>query len=334
MPALRTPAAALAAIRGLREIVGALFAEIHQRLSDTNAERDASTCPMKPPQSSGPDRITVRQAEVQSGLVPVDARVLLAHVLGVDRAWLAAHAGDPLPLAAATAFFALAKRRRDGEPVAYLTGHREFWGLDLSVTPAVLIPRPETETLVEIALERLDANQDARVLDIGTGSGAVALAIARERPRARVLATDRSEAALAVAAGNRTRLALANVCLASADVYDGLAGVDPAFAPPYALIVSNPPYVADDDRHLREGDLRFEPRAALAAGRDGLDVIRRVVAGAPARLVPGGSLAVEHGHDQADLVPALFETAGFGDISGRRDLAGIRRVVVGRYRPR
>ena len=214
--------------------------------------------------TSVPSPATVRAALAQSGLVPVDAQVLLAHALGVNRAWLIAHAADPLPAASAAAFLALAKRRRDGEPVAYLTGIREFWGLPLAVTPAVLIPRPETETLVELALARLPPDRPVSVLDLGTGSGAVALAIARERPRARVVATDVSPDALAVARDNARRLGIANVAFLRSDWYEAL----PAESR-FDAVVSNPPYVRAGDPHLGEGDLRFEPAAALSPGGDG-----------------------------------------------------------------
>ena len=267
---------------------------------------------------------TVRQALAQSGLVPVDAQVLLAHALGCARTWLLAHDDDPLPRLQADAFFALAKRRRAGEPVAYLTGTREFWGLSLRVTPDVLIPRPETETLVELALEWLPRDGALRVLDLGTGSGAIALAIAAERPRARVIATDASAAALAVARENATRLALANVEFRQADWYDGAPdGV-------FDLIVSNPPYVASGDPHLAAGDLRYEPAGALASGVDGLAALRTIIAGAPMRLAAGGGLAVEHGYNQSPAVQDLLRDAGFARITVRRDLAGIPRVVGGR----
>ena len=270
---------------------------------------------------------TVRQALAQSGLVPVDAQVLLAHALGRDRAWLIAHAGDPLSREAADRFLALARRRREGEPVAYLTGWREFWGLRLAVDPSVLIPRPETETLVEVALARLPADRASRVLDLGTGSGAIALALASERPQALVVATDRSQAALEIARANARRLGITNVAFAQGDWYDGLqSGASGGFD----LIASNPPYVAADDAHLREGDLPFEPIGALAAGDDGLDALRVIVAGAPARLATGGWLAVEHGHDQSDAVQRLFAAAGLEGIVRARDLAGIPRVVAGR----
>ena len=269
---------------------------------------------------------TVRQALAQSGLVPVDAQVLLAHVLSVDRAWLVGHATDRLTREESDDFFALATRRRDGEPVAYLTGRREFHGLDLRVTPAVLIPRPETETLVDCALERLPADREVRVLDLGTGSGAIALAIAHARPLASVVATDVSIDALAVARENAARLDLTNVAFLHGDWYEAL-GDD---AVPFDAIVANPPYVASGDAHLGEGDLRHEPQVALTPGGDGLDALRTIAAGAVARLVRGGTLAVEHGYDQSDAVRALFADAGFAGIEARRDLAGIPRVVAGR----
>lgn len=266
--------------------------------------------------------VTVRQALVQAGLAPIDAQVLLAHVLATDRAWLAAHATDRLARSHAEAFFTLARRRRDGEPVAYLTGKREFWGVSVAVDPSVLIPRPETETLVECALRLLPADRAVRVLDLGTGSGAIGLALAHERPLAHVLATDVSAAALAVATRNGQRMKLGNVRWLQSDWYERLSGDESAFD----LIVSNPPYVADADPHLAEGDVRFEPAIALRGGRDGLAALRIVIAGAPARLAPGAALVVEHGYDQADAVRALMRAAGLADAGVFRDLAGIARV--------
>ena len=273
---------------------------------------------------------TVCRALAQSGLVPIDAQVLLGHVLGRNRAWLAAHADEPLSPADAAAFAALAKRRRDGEPVAYLTGTREFWGLTLVVSPAVLIPRPETETLVELALARLPEDRGTRVLDLGTGSGAIALAIAHSRPQARVLAIDASPDALAVARDNASRLGLGNVEFLQSDWYDALprSGQDAAGGP-FDLIAANPPYVVAGDRHLDEGDLRFEPVGALSPGGDGLDALRTIIAGAPGRLVPGGTLVVEHGYDQSEAVRELFAAAGFVRIVAARDIAGTPRVVAG-----
>ncbi len=273
---------------------------------------------------------TIRGALEASGLVPLDAQILLAHAVGKDRAWLVAHAGDALACAEADRFFALAKRRRAGEPVAYLTGMREFWGLPLAISSAVLIPRPETEALVELALSLLPADREVRVLDLGTGSGAIALALAHERPRAHVLATDVSAAALAIAGENARRLKLGNVEFVQSDWYAGLPAAE--YGSAFDLIASNPPYVAALDPHLAGGDVRFEPSQALTPGPGGLEAIRAIVAGAPDRLVAGGTLAVEHGYDQADAVRALFDAAGFTAIVAARDLAGMARVVGGRTR--
>ena len=266
---------------------------------------------------------TVGQALLQSGLIPLDAQVLLAHALRTDRSWLVAHRDDMLSRAEVDIFFALAKRRRSGEPVAYLTGTREFFGLRLTITPAVLVPRHETETLVEVALESLAADSDARVLDLGTGSGAVALAIAQKRPRARVVATDVSAEALAVARDNARRLALPNVEFVQGSWYDGV-GND------FAMIVSNPPYVAPGDPHLRDDGLRYEPSQALVADEGGLAALREIIGGARAHLGSGGCIAVEHGFDQSSEVQGMLRDAGFADVVVRRDLAGIARVAGGR----
>ena len=270
---------------------------------------------------------TISAALAQSGLVPLDAQVLLAYVVGKDRAWLIAHGGDALAREHWDAFMDLARSRREGKPVAQLAGVREFWGLRLRVTPDVLIPRPETETLVELALARLPADRDLRVLDLGTGSGAIALAIAHERPRARVLATDASADALDVARDNASALALGNVEFAKADWYDRIAV--PWHGGAFDLIASNPPYVAAADPHLEQGDVRFEPQRALTPGGDGLGAIRKIVAGARERLVSGGTLVVEHGYDQSDVVREMFSAAGFVEIVTERDLAGIPRVIAG-----
>jgi release factor glutamine methyltransferase len=268
---------------------------------------------------------TAGQALAQSGLVPIDAQVLLAHLVGRDRAWLAAHRDEPLTRAQADDFFTLAKRRRAGEPVAYLTGMREFYGLALAVTPAVLIPRPETETLVELALAWLPRDRPVSVLDLGTGSGAIALALAHERRDARVVASDASADALAVARDNARRLGLSSVEFAPSDWYANVEGT-------FDAIVSNPPYVALGDPHLTEGDLRYEPKAALVAGDEGLDALRVIVGGAAAHLAPRGVLAVEHGYTQSEAVQAMLRDAGFVDITVRRDLAGLPRVAGARLR--
>jgi release factor glutamine methyltransferase len=266
---------------------------------------------------------TVSAALAMSGLVPFEARLLLAHVLDRDRAWIAAHGNAPLTREQALAFDALARRRRDGEPVAYLTGRREFFGLDLEITPDVLIPRPETELLVELALTWLGQEASARVLDLGSGSGAVALALARQRPRSKFVGTDVSAAAVALARRNSERLGIANATFIESDWF--------ASVPPerFALIVANPPYVAEEDPHLGRGDLRFEPESALASGSDGLEAIRAIVAAAPEYLPPDGALALEHGYDQAPAVQALLRASGLRAVASARDLAGIPRVTYG-----
>ena len=267
---------------------------------------------------------TVSAALAMSGLVPFEAKLLLAHVMGRDRAWLAAHGDAALTREQALAYDALARRRRNGEPVAYLTGRREFFGLELEVTPDVLIPRPETELLVELALTWLGKEASVPALDLGCGSGAVALAIAHERPRARVVGADVSPAAVALARRNAERLGIGNAAFIESDWFQHVP------REPFALIVANPPYVAEEDAHLGRGDLRFEPAAALVSGGDGLDAIRAIVAAAPGYLAAGSVLALEHGHDQAQAVQTLLRNAGFGEIASARDLAGIPRVTYGR----
>jgi len=252
-----------------------------------------------------------------------DARWLLAHACGRSQTWLFAHGRDPAPHEVVDRFEALVARRVAGEPVAYLTGVRGFFGFDLAVSPATLIPRPETELLVDLALARLPA-RGARVVDLGTGSGAIALAIARERPDADVLATDASAAALAVARANAATLGLSHVRFAHGDWYAPLNGtrVD--------LIASNPPYIEDGDPHLTQGDLRFEPAAALSSGADGLDAIRVLAAGAIAHLEPGGWLLVEHGLRQGAAVRALLVEAGLVEVDTVRDLEARDRATLGR----
>lgn len=275
---------------------------------------------------------TLRQvvADASARLGGVDARheaeLLLLHVLERPRSWLFAHATDPLAANDQAAFEALLARRVAGEPVAYLTGRRGFWTLDLEVDPATLIPRPETELLVELALERLPPDQALQLADLGTGSGAIALALASERPRAHVLATDASPGALAVAARNAARHELDNVRFAEGghDWYAPLQGVR------FDLIASNPPYIASNDPHLEQGDLRFEPSTALASGMDGLDDIRRIVDGGQAHLRPGGWLLIEHGWDQGAAIRALFEATGFAEVQTVQDLEQRDRITLGR----
>jgi release factor glutamine methyltransferase len=259
---------------------------------------------------------------VALGLDRLDAQLLVLHVLGQaahDRAWLLAHDTDALPLPAEAELDTLAARRIAGEPLAYLTGHKEFFGLDLMVDARVLDPRPDTETLVEWALEVLPPTNPARMVDLGTGSGAIALALKATRPTLDVSAVDYSTDALAVAQANAQRLQLDVQCIQGSWL-DSVQGR-------FAAIVSNPPYIRADDSHLEA--LTHEPLQALASGMDGLDDIRHIVAQAPVHLLPGGWLLLEHGYDQAPAVRALLAAAGFTQIQSRRDLAGIARCSGG-----
>lgn len=260
----------------------------------------------------------------RSRIDAVDAQWLLAHALARPRAWLYAHAGDPVDTASAQAFAGFVERRSAGEPVAYLTRCRGFWTFELEVTPDTLIPRPETELLVELALARLPEGCDLRIADLGTGSGAIALALAAQRPGAQVTATDISQAALIVAHRNAAKLGLRNIEFRQGDWCAALstARLD--------LIASNPPYIANADPHLSAGDLRFEPAGALASGIDGLDAIRTIVRDAPAHLAPGGWLVIEHGMTQGAGVRALLLAVGFVDIGTEHDLEHRDRVTLGR----
>ena len=254
----------------------------------------------------------------------IDAELLLLHVMERERIWLFTHDSEVLDDANAAAFDALIARREAGEPVAYLVGTRGFWTLDLTVTPDTLIPRPETERLVELALERIPLNTAARIVDLGTGSGAIALAIARERPHSRVIATDASEAALVVARRNAERNSIVNIAFRAGSWFAPVAGER------FDLVVSNPPYIESDDPHLQQGDLRFEPATALAAGPDGLDDLRVIATEAASHLTQRGWLLVEHGWNQGDAVRDLFTAAGLTEVHTATDLEGRDRITLGR----
>lgn len=274
---------------------------------------------------------TVAQALAQAaalGLDRTDAQALLGHRLQRPRSWLIAHDSDALTPRQAEAYLADCRRRADGMPVAYLLGEREFHGLMLQLTPDVLVPRPDTETLVDWALQCLPGLGPApAVLDLGTGSGAIALAVAHRWPGARVQASDLSPAALAVARANAQRLGLA-VAFHQGAWWRALPDGD-AFDLVFDLVLSNPPYIAAGDPHLPA--LRHEPLLALTPGGDGLDALRAIVAGAPARLRPGGWLLLEHGWDQAEAVASLLRDAGFEAVATRHDLGGQPRCTGGRW---
>lgn len=257
----------------------------------------------------------------ESGLPRLEAELLLCSVLGCERSHLIAHADEVPDRGKASLARGGFARRRAGEPIAYIAGRREFYGITLKVTPAVLIPRPETELLVGLTLER--AAPGARVLDLGTGSGAIAVALACERPDLAIVGTDISETALAVARRN-VRDQGAAVELVCGDWFEALAPGR------FDLIVANPPYVSEKDAHLGQGDVRFEPLLALLGGKDGLDCIRKIAAHAQDRLRPGGWLLLEHGYDQGDCCVELFREFGYIDVESLEDLAGLPRVCVGR----
>ena len=261
------------------------------------------------------------------GLDPAEAslevNLLLQYLLKKNRAWLISHDRDVLTDDQQQDFYVLLQRRLNGEPIAYILGVREFYGLPLKVTPATLIPRPDTETLVDAALEKIPVNDPWHILDLGTGTGAVALAIAKQRPKSNVIGVDASAEALAVAIENAQHLNLTNVRFIESNWFSNLAGQK------FEVIVSNPPYIAEGDCHLTQGDLRFEPRSALVSGVDGLDDIRRIVQDAPNYLKPNGWLMLEHGYDQAQSVASLLKEHGFGQIDHTQDLAGTLRVTFG-----
>jgi release factor glutamine methyltransferase len=269
--------------------------------------------------------VTIGSLLRESGLPRSEAELLLCVLLGRERAHLIAHAEEAIDSSKACSAQVWFARRRAGEPASYITGWREFYGLALQVTPEVLIPRPETERLVELALERLPLGAPGRVLELGTGSGAIAIALASERPGLGIVATDVSEAALALARRN-ARNHGAEIAFVLSDWFEEL-GQDP-----FDLIVSNPPYVAAGDTHLERGDLRFEPRLALLGGEDGLACIREIAARAQGRLRPGGSLLLEHGYDQGDRCVELLNALGYAEVADFHDLAGWPRTCAGVWR--
>ena len=276
--------------------------------------------------SGGGPALTVIDAErasIAAGLPRAEAQYLLQALLGVSRAWLIGHDTDLLDAVATERFHHWLARRLDGVPLAYLTGEKEFFGLTLRVTPDTLIPRPDTELLVQWALERLEGPRPPRVVDLGTGTGAIALSIKSQRPDADVRMVDFSPGALAVALDNAQRLGL-QVDGHLGSWFEPLAG-----QVPFDLIVSNPPYVAGEDHHLDA--LKHEPRTALTPEGDGLADLRHLIEGAPAWLRPDGWLLLEHGFDQADAVAAMLRGRGFLEVETRRDLGGQPRATGGRW---
>lgn len=256
----------------------------------------------------------------------LDAEALLLHLLGLERATLRARPERCLTADQAMRYQWLIEQRRKGWPVAYLTGQREFWSRSFRVGPEVLIPRPETELLIELALHRLPADTRAHILDLGTGSGIIALTLAAERPGCSVTATDSSADALAVSQENARRLGISRVSFLQGHWFAPLAKDER-----FDLIVSNPPYIPGRDPHLAQGDLRYEPRQALASGGDGLEALREIIAHCPAHLNSGGWLILEHGYDQGDAVAALLTEGNYQDIIQYRDLQGHMRASVARY---
>lgn len=277
-------------------------------------------------------RSALLQAQAQLNnspeLAEIDARyesqLLLQHILHVNRAWLIAHENDELQPADQAKFTELLERRCHGEPIAYILGKREFYGLDLTVTPATLIPRPDTEILVEAALNKMPADKIIQLLDLGTGTGAIALAIASQRPQAEITAADTSQAALDIAISNGQQHHIANVSFILSDWFSALN------QDKFDIIVSNPPYIEQNDAHLSQGDLRFEPMSALASGSDGLDDIRKIVADSLLHLKPQGWLMLEHGYNQAAAVADLLAQQGFVDIATIQDFGSNDRVTIGK----
>ena len=270
------------------------------------------------------DQLLAHAAQIDSPTAQLDAELLLAFALEKPRSYLYTWPDKTVNAAQAAVFMALLERRKQGEPVAYLLGRQGFWTLDLQVAEHTLIPRADTELLVEAVLQLADANTVLNVLDLGTGTGALGLAIASERPQWTVTGVDRIESAVALAQSNQRQLQLANVRFLHSHWFSALAGQR------YDVILSNPPYIADNDPHLAQGDVRFEPLSALVSGVDGLDDIRLIIAQAPSYLTVDGWLLLEHGFNQASAVRELLLQAGFVEVSSQRDLSGHERISLGR----
>jgi release factor glutamine methyltransferase len=268
--------------------------------------------------------LTSSYSQLNSDEAVLEAQILLQNVLNVNRAWLITHQNDALEANIHAAYRALINRRANGEPIAYILGYREFYGLNLKVTQDTLIPRPDTETLVDAALTKIPQDKNLRILDLGTGTGAIALAVAKYRPNALVTAVDASQAALNIAIENAQNLKITNVNFILSDWFGSLKDQK------FDVIVSNPPYIEQNDVHLSQGDLPWEPISALVAGQDGLSDIKRIIQNAPQHLDPHGWLMLEHGYNQAEHVADLMKLAGFSEISHAQDLAGINRVTLGR----
>lgn len=255
----------------------------------------------------------------------LEAELLLCHCLDKSRAYLRTWPEKILDHKTLEHYQQLLQRRQQGEPFAYITGQKEFWDLQLRVTPDVLIPRPETEHLVELSLEKIPADATWEIADLGTGSGAIGLAIAKQRPNCRITATDKSPAALEIARHNASANGVNNIQFMHSTWFEELCNQR------FNLIASNPPYVAKDDPHLQQGDLRFEPHGALSSGPEGLDDIRHIISRAGAHLMPPGWLLLEHGYQQGDAVPALLKQHGFTEVQCHSDYAQRERVSLGRF---
>lgn len=255
----------------------------------------------------------------------LDAEILLANILQINRAQLIARFDQILTSVEQERFLQLLAKRKLGEPIAYIIGYREFWSLEFAVTPATLIPRPETELLIEVALEKLPANQSINIAELGTGCGAIALALAHERPQWNIIATDKSIAALDVARNNAKRLGITNVSFRQGDWCAALN------AERFAAIVSNPPYIADNDAHLQQAELSFEPIKALVSAENGLCDLRQIIATAREHLLIDGWLMLEHGYDQSDLVKNIFLSHHYQKVADYTDFTGVKRIAVGKF---